>query len=132
MFVRINSENFNESLVKYKRFIWFIYFDGQEDEKYFMNIKPSWSTNKSELTNEINNLFPDLIIGESKISEVMEILLGFNISMTEAWDDRNKHIRPFFISIDKGWIKSHSIGKCYCLDTVMEMIYDIHPELFEQ
>jgi len=132
MIVRITKENFNESLIKYKKFIWFIYIDDQEDEKYILTLKPSWADHKNEIIFELNNTFEDIVIGESKISEVLDIIHGFNIEYKDIWDGHNKHYKPFYINIDKGWIKNTSLGLCYCLDTIMEMIHDLYPEFFQE
>jgi hypothetical protein len=132
MLIRITDENFMESLIKYKRFIWFIYIDDQDTDKYRLSIKPSWSEEQNEFVHEINNTFEDIIIAESKIGEVRDTLFGFSITDDELWDDHNKHLKPFFISVDKGWMKDYSIGRCYCLETVMDMIHGIYPEYFQE
>jgi len=45
-------------------------------------------------------------------------------------NDFNNDLKPIMLSFDKGWIKDTSLDKCYCLETLTELIMSIHPELF--
>lgn len=130
MFIRITKDNFMESLAKHKRFMWYIYLDDQDTNKYTLGIRPSWFDYGSNIVNEIEKNFPEVVFAESKFNEVYDILTEFNIRHSEMWDDNNESLKPFMISIDKGWIKRTSLGMCYCTETVVDMVHDIHPELF--
>lgn len=129
MFIRLTDYNFNKSLIEHKRFIWLVYFDEQHDEKYWTQIKPTWSEKSTRLVEAFSEVFPNVVFAESIISEVRETLHGFNISLDDLWDEGSKNYRPIIISIEKGWIKSTSYGKCYCDETFTEMIFDVYPEL---
>ena len=129
MFIRLTDADFNKALIEYKRFILMVYFDEQQDEEYWVKIKPTWSEESDRLLEAFGEVFPDVVFAESKLSEIRETLHGFNISLDDLWDEQSKNYRPIIISIDKGWIKSTSYGKCYCDETLTEMIFDIYPEL---
>lgn len=129
MFIRLTDADFNKALIEYKRFILMVYFDEQQDEEYWVKIKPTWSEESDRLLEAFDEVFPDVVFAESKLSEIRETLHGFNISLDDLWDEQSKNYRPIIISIDKGWISSTSYGKCYCSETLTEMIFDIYPEL---
>ena len=129
MFIRLTDADFNKALIEYKRFILMVYFDEQQDEEYWVKIKPTWSEESDRLLEAFGEVFPDVVFAESKLSEIRETLHGFNISLDDLWDEQSKNYRPIIISIDKGWIKSTSYGKCYCDETLTEMIFDTYPEL---
>lgn len=129
MFIKLTDNDFTKALINHKRFIWMVYFDKQDTDKTWVSIKPTWSEYSSRTLEAFNEIFPEVIFAESKITEVIDTLHGFNISLSDLWDDNSKEYRPIIISIDKGWISSTSYGKCYCSETLTEMIFDVYPEL---
>lgn len=136
MLVRFEGGDFTELLNEHDRFILLVYFDGQqfdpEDKVHFMSILPSTHPKFERCDNYvIMDMFSAATFVETYHSESYDMVNHFGISYDDLWDEENKIYRPIIISVEKGWIKDNSYGKCYCSETYTDVIYSIYPELFE-
>lgn len=125
MIIRITSDDFPHILDQYPKAIWFLH---PKNPEVNLQLSPSWLRENNSI-NEINQLYPDLVIFESNVDEELEFLdaLGFDHDM--IWSKH--HYRGFIISLEDYAVKRHSIGMCYCNNTFIELAVDLFPELFE-
>ena len=42
----------------------------------------------------------------------------------------SKPIHPVMVSFEKGWLYNTSVGRCYCLETLVDLVVEIYPEKF--
>ena len=124
MFIRVTSENILDVLEKHPKALWILH--PQKIGNAF-HIVPSWQVD-SKLT-QFEELYPDVVFLESIVNEELEYLeeLGFTKEM--MWSIH--HYRAFIISLKDFEVVDHSIGRCHCEETLVEMVVDLYPELFE-
>lgn len=133
MLIRYSGGNFSGLLINNKRFVWFIYLELQLDKTSKLSLLPTWIKPDSTIGNIINE-FPNIIFVESMLNEVKDDLhgLGYYLYSDDEhiglWDSHNKHQKPVIIGFDKGWKKVDSVGKCYCLETLTDIMFEIYPE----
>ena len=125
MILRITSDDFPHILDTYPKAIWVLHPKNSDSS---LAILPSWIKSGGTI-NELNELYPDIVIFESIVDEELEFLdeLGFDHNM--IWS--KNHHRGFIINLDEYAVKKHSIGMCYCTATFVELAVDLFPELFE-
>jgi hypothetical protein len=135
MLVRYKGGDFVSIVTKYKKFVWFIYDEVQTIPNNPLTLKPTWIKSFGPIV-EFQEIFPEMVFVESMIDEVKEEVfeLGYNLNLdsTEGglWDGNNDHFRPIIIGFDKGWKKVDSRYKCYCLETLSEILFEIYPNNF--
>lgn len=125
MILRITSDDFPHILDTYPKAIWFLH---PKNGGANLQLSPSWTIENNTI-NQINELYPDIVIFESIVDEELEFLdaLGFDHDM--VWS--KNHYRGFIINLDEYSVKRHSIGMCFCTETFVELAVDLFPELFE-
>lgn len=125
MILRITSDDFPHILDTHPKAIWVLH---PENGGPNLQLLPSWKKSGGPI-NEINELYPDIVIFESIVDEELEFLdaLGFDHNM--IWS--KNHHRGFMINLDEYAVKRHSIGMCYCTKTFVDLVVDLFPELFE-
>lgn len=125
MILRITSDDFPHILDTYPKAIWVLH---AKNSDLSLKISPSWKKSGGTI-NEINELYPDIVIFESIVDEELEFLddLGFDHNM--IWS--KNHHRAFMINLDEYAVKRHSIGMCHCTETFVDFVVDLFPELFE-
>lgn len=125
MILRITSDDFPHILDTYPKAIWVLHPKNSDSS---LALLPSWRKSGGTI-NELNELYPDIVIFESIVDEELEFLdeLGFDYNM--IWS--KNHHRGFMINLDEYVVKKHSIGMCYCTATFVELAVDLFPELFE-
>lgn len=112
--------------------MWFIYDTVQTQNTNIM-ILPTWVDEKGVVSN-FEKEFPDVTFVESMYSEVRDEImeLGYNLNLDQLegglWDYNNDHQRPLIVGFEKGWKKTDSIHKCYCAETIVEIIFELYPE----
>lgn len=133
MVERYSGNSFNNLLVKNKKFIWLIYGDFQLNKLNKLSLLPSWVMTEGKIASIIND-FPNIVFVESMFDEVRDELhgLGYDLYSDEnkigLWDSDNEHHKPVIIGFDRGWKKVDSVGKCYCLETLTDILFEIYPE----
>lgn len=126
MIYDVNDSNLYEHITKHKKIIWFLYRKGQEIN---LTIKP-YIDDEENLIKEVSEQFTGTTIFQSYISENPFIMEYFGLNDEQIWDYKNKIYNPRIISVIDGQIVYDQSGKkCYCLETILEMIFDLHPEL---
>jgi hypothetical protein len=133
MLIRYQGGNFYDLIRDHKKFIWYVYSINHDE---ILEIKPSWYgvVNDRDRVNEINNEFPDIIFIESYINEVEDELLEIGLKLYDSienggwFHNEDKKVKPMILSFDKGWIVDDSNYKCYCMQTVIDMIFESYPE----
>ena len=97
-----------------------------------LQIRPTWDPHYTGVENEIlliHEQFPDLVIFESYIEDSYDKLREFGLS-----HDQLKYgdtIKPIMVTFKNGWIDRNSDGMCYCSETLIDLIFSLHPEFFE-
>ena len=133
MIVRYKGGDFSGLLRSHKKFIWFVYEEVQTNVNNPLTLKPTWIKDWGPII-EFQKLFPEMVFVESMYSEVKEEVseLGYSlfvdVSDNGLWDTNNNHFKPLIVGFDKGWKKADSLGKCYCLETLSDIIFEIYPE----
>lgn len=133
MVVRYKGENLNNLLITNKKFIWFVYDNIQLDFTSKLSLLPTWIKPDGTIDKIINE-FPNVIFVESMFNEVKDDLHGLGYDLYSdsekigLWDSHNEHQKPVIIGFDKGWKKVDSVGKCYCLETLTDIMFEVHPE----
>jgi hypothetical protein len=126
MIVKVTQSDFPKILESYDNFLWILHLPHAKPP---LQIYPSWIENS--ILTELQNLYPNINIFESIVDEELDFLEELGISREEVWDPQNGEYRSFFITVKNNEVIEHSIGRCYCIDTVIEMLANIYPELFE-
>jgi len=124
MFIKVTSENILSVLEKHPKALWMLHPQNIGNNYHVI---PSWQY-ASKLS-ELEELYPDVVFLESVVDEELEYLeeLGFTKEM--IWS--KNHYRGFIISLKDFEVVDHSIGRCHCQETLVEMVIDLFPELFE-
>ena len=126
MVYNVNDSNLFEHIKKHKKIIWFLFRKGQEEN---LTIKPFGEGHES-VNQELSEQFPDVTIFQSYISDNPLIMEYFDLNNSPLWDYYSKIYNPRLISVKDGQKIYDKSGKdCYCLDTILEMIFELYPEL---
>lgn len=138
--MKANFETVKEYMSQNKSFVWIVYLT---NHKPYMEIKPTYvnwevdfgidytypTGNKLSVLME---MYPNLIVLENFIHEDLDsISKTFGIPKSYIWDQENKEYRAFMMFFKDGQFVKHSIGECFCLDTLLKNISEIIPESFE-
>jgi len=119
----IHNDNLLKNILEYDRFIWFIYFEGQESTS--LSIKPN-----SNMVKEVVEQFPDVTFFQTNISKNTKLLDYFKLTDNFIWDYKENRFNPRIISVKDGQKFYDQSGKeCFCLETLIKMIFDLYPEL---
>jgi len=127
MVLRYQGGDFNNLIRNHKKFIWMVYIQGQLNPIGTIAFKPSW-VDKSLIIPEVISTFPNVTFVESLYDEVLDELIEMGYTNNDLWDGNNGHHLPIIVGMDKGWKKIDSLGKCYCLETLSDIIFQIYPE----
>lgn len=136
MVVRYKGGSFNDLIYHNKNFIWLVYCDFQLDPSGLIAFKPTWIKPISVITKLIED-FPNITFVESMYDEVIDELIemGYQTNLHTSdgglWDNFNKILVPLIIGFDKGWKKVDSIGKCYCTETLTDIMFEVFPKEFK-
>jgi hypothetical protein len=101
-------------------------------EKTNLKLKPFIDGIYSENL-ELSKEFKDVVFFQTYIEDNPKILEYFNIMDDNIWDYKNKIFNPRIISVKNG-VKFYdqSNDRCYCLETLIEMIFELYPELIPE
>jgi hypothetical protein len=117
---------------EFKKFIWICHIK----KKNKLVIRPSWDPLHEGIPTELqllDEMYPEVVIFESFVEDSVDKILEFGVDFSEIRsNDFDQELRPIMMSFDKGWLKETSTGKCYCTETLMELIISIYPELFQE
>jgi hypothetical protein len=128
MIERITSGDIIHKLAEHKKFMVFCHLRSNG----LLAIRPTWDPHPvvSDSSLEIfQELFPKLVIFEGYIDELYDEIIQFNLPKNDLFYQGS--LKPLIITFEKGWIKTTSLNKCYCYETLTEMIKGLHPEFFE-
>jgi hypothetical protein len=128
MIERIKSGDIIHKLSIHKRFMVFCHLR----DCGAMAIRPTWDLHPlfPDVSLTIyEDMFPNLVMFEGYVDELYDEILEFGISPSQLYYDGK--LKALMISFENGWIKSTSLNKCFCYDTLAEMIYNLHPEFFD-
>jgi len=124
---QVNDSNFLEYITKYDRAIWFLFRKGQEGTS--LSFKPFIEEIPS-INMEVAKQFSSVNYFQTYIEDSPKIMEYFNLMDSRVWDYKGKFFNPRIISLKDGYKYYDQSGdKCYCLDTLIEMIFDLYPEL---
>ena len=127
MVYNVNDNNLFEHITKHHKIIWFLFKEGQEDST--LSIKPF--NDKIESVNKnLNDEFPEVVFFQTTINENPKIMEYFGLNDSIIWDYKHHQFNPRIISVVNGQLIYDQSGKeCYCLETLIKMVFDLHPEL---
>jgi|TARA_R110000772_G_scaffold53928_1_gene123236 hypothetical protein len=126
MVYHVNDGNLFEHIKNHKKIIWFLFRKGQGD---YLTLKP-FDDDKSSVNLELSEEYPDVVFFQSYISENPLIMEYFNMNDFSLWDYKSKVFQPRIITVKDGQkIYDQAGKKCYCLETLLELVFDLHPEL---
>jgi hypothetical protein len=130
MLQRVNPWDITQKISEFKRFIWICHIS----KKNILDIRPSWdrlNTDFPTTLEVINQEYPNVVILESFVEESIDKILEFGVPLEYLrMNDSNNEFKPIMMAFDKGWLQDTSIDRCYCLETLTELIMLIHPENF--
>jgi len=119
----IDEYNLTEYVLKYDRIIWFMFFEGQDTRS--LAIRPN-----SDLLNEVLTEFPNVTFFKTNLTHNPKIIEHFKLTDKFIWDYDENRFNPRIITIKDGKkIYDQSGTECYCLETLLKMIFDLYPEL---
>lgn len=126
MVYNVNDKNLYEHITKHKKIIWFLFRKGQEKN---LVLKPFEDGIESE-NKEVSKQFPDVVFFQSYISENPFIMEYFGLNDNLIWNYESKIFNPRIISVVDGQLSYDQSGKqCYCLETLLHMVFELHPDL---
>lgn len=130
-------EEFPNLILEHKKFVWIFNFpeDDLEIPGMIREIIPSWyepfDKNRTNKIKEFIEILPEgVIILESIAKEEIDFLLELGLPHDWMLEQEVKPIHPIIISFDKGWVNETSLGRCYCMNTLVEMVVETYPEKF--
>lgn len=128
MIERIEPSDILHKLSEHKKFMWICHL--KKSGK--LVIRPTWDPNPTGIDSEImliHEQFPDLVIFESYIDEAYDKLREFGISHDEL--SYGDSLKPIMVTFKKGWVDRNSHGMCYCTETLIDLIFSLHPEFLD-
>lgn len=135
MLVRFTGGDFTELLNEQDKFILLVYFDGQDkngDDMGVLSILPSTHDKFGRSQgNIIMETFSGVTYVETYHSEGYDLVIHLGVNYDLIWDDNGGHHRPLIIAVENGMAKNISFPQCYCIETYLDVIHSLHPELFE-
>lgn len=136
MLVRYTGGSHTDLFKEHDRFILLVFVDLQLDFNpgWNLSLSPSFSTTPEQSNHhvEIMKNFPDVVYVETMHSESYDMINNFGFDYdNEIMDLHNGHYKPMIVGVKKGRVVSHSIGRCYCAETYVDIIHSLYPELFE-
>jgi hypothetical protein len=132
MLIRYAGGNFYDLITQNKNFVWLIYVKEQLNPSNTLALKPTWIKNFGVIP-EFIQTFPNVTFVESLDTEVRDELfeIGYKYSEDGIWDEQTHNYRPIIIGFEKGWKVTDSNGKCYCTETLSDIIFRTHPKEFD-
>tara|TARA_R110000803_G_scaffold72574_1_gene136273 strand:+ start:8486 stop:8917 length:432 start_codon:yes stop_codon:yes gene_type:complete len=131
---RFKGGDFKDLLNDNNKFILLVYFERQtwDGGNSFLGLLPTWELNDTRNHNlEIMETFSGVTYVETYHSESYDLVSHFGISHEEIWDEGNDgHYKPLIIGVKDGWVTKTSVGSCYCVETYIDILNSLHPELF--
>tara|TARA_R110000803_G_scaffold90401_3_gene157712 strand:- start:329 stop:733 length:405 start_codon:yes stop_codon:yes gene_type:complete len=127
MVYNINDDNFFEYIVKYKKVIWF--FFRKEQEQSSLSLKP-FIDGVDSVNMEVSKEYPEVTFFQTVLEENPMLIEYLNLTDNNLWNHKSKCFNPRIITVKNGQnIYDQAGKKCYCLETLLDMIFDLHPEL---
>lgn len=96
-------------------------------------IRPTWDPHPSGIDSElilIQEQFPNLVIFESYLDESYDRLREFGLTQEEFTDFGSP--KPLMMTFQNGWLDRTSHGMCYCTETLVDLIFSLHPEFLSE
>jgi len=127
--ITIDDTNYLDFLLNNKRIVWFFF---REDMKKTsgLQLRPLQSQDGESVINELIEEFPNVVFAETYIESSPKILEYFGLNDNLIWDYKKLIYNPRVLTVKDGYTLFDQAGKkCYCLDTLVEMIFELHPEL---
>lgn len=132
--MRVTNDVIDKFREDKKSFVWIVYLSNPHPKH---EIRPSfidWSKIGS-YPNFIEVLIaelPNLNLLEGFVDEELDyITKNFGLTKRYIWDIDNGEYRSFMLFFKDGEFVKHSIGECFCSQTLMKNIGEIIPESFE-
>lgn len=127
MIYNVNDTNLFEHITKHHKIIWFLFRDGQE--KSSLSLKP-FDDKVESVNKDLNQEFPEVVFFQTTINKNPKIMEYFGLNDSKIWDYKHNEFKPRIISVVDGQLSYDQSGnKCYCLETLIKMVFDLHPEL---
>lgn len=129
MIQRIGPKEIIHKLSEHRKFMVFCHLR----ENGLLAIRPTWDPHPVIKENSIetySEMFPNLKIFEGYFDELYDEVIQFNLPKSDLY--YNGSLKPLIITFENGWLKNTSINKCYCFETLTDLINDLHPEFFKQ
>lgn len=130
MVYHVNDNNFIEHILKHKRIVWFFFRKNQE--KSGLTIKP-FIEEVPSVNMSLSEHYTDVTYFQTYIEDNPKLIEYLNLTNEHLWDHKHKVFNPRVITVVNGIKHFDQSGvKCYCLETLVEMIFDIYPELIPE
>lgn len=113
----------------YKKFMWICHLRNSGK----LVIRPTWDPHPTGIDSElvlIQEQFPDLVIFESYLDESYDRLREFGLTQEEFTDFGSP--KPLMMTFQNGWLDRTSHGMCYCTETLVDLIFSLHPEFLSE
>jgi len=128
MIERIDPTEIISKLSEHKKFMWLCHLK----KSGALAIRPTWDPSPSGAESVlllVHAEFPDLVIFESYIDDAYDKVKEFGVNDVDIVY-RNK-LRPIIMTFKNGWINKTSGTNCYCTETLVDLIIDLHPEFID-
>lgn len=129
MIKKLDPSEILHKLSVHKKFMWICHLRNSGK----LVIRPTWDPDYTGLDSEIlliHEQFPDLIIFESYVDESYDKLREFGLTNEELTDRGS--LKPIMMTFQNGWLDRTSHGMCYCTETLVDLIFSLHPEFLSE
>lgn len=128
MRVKVDDNNFFYEFSKHKKFILMVFRKPIEGVSLELRLETEQQPNTKYV--EFTKMFEDVVFMETIIDEQYNLIEYLNINDKNIYDFDGKFFNPRMIVFENGWKKFDQSGKmCYCLETLIKLVFDLHPEL---
>jgi len=138
MRIKNAKENFPKLIQEHKKFVWIFHFpeNNVEWEGAIREILPSWykpviQKHQNKTQHFIDLLPQEVIVLESIAQDEIDFIMELGLPNEWIFELKDsKPIHPVMVSFEKGWLYNTSVGRCYCLETLVDLVVEIYPEKF--
>jgi hypothetical protein len=133
MVVRYSGGVYTDIIRFHTPFLLMVYTPTQMDGTSTLTIKPTWVDPEVNLMKYLSeDVFPELDIIETTHLESFDFALSFDIDYGEYYNHDSEEYFPLILAVgENGKLIDTSYGKCYCLETIMELVASVDINLLE-
>lgn len=134
MLIRYSGGVYTDLIRFHAPFLLIAYFDEQMIHHHTLEISPTFCdvcpSDKVRIIAE--DIIPSLNVIETLQSESFDFAVSLGLDYGNYYDYNNEHPLPLMIAVDKnGKVIDTSYQKCFCLETMLELIAEIDIDLLK-